>query len=143
MQNLNKCIQNLLLAFVMSCSMTALYSPTPYSWMKVEIFNIPVMFIILFPLTLLISENVRSSFKKVLKFQERKDQRPMWQVGIGMIFFFAQVGAIEVFFRSLMSYNLGGMPLYLVFAFINAFLLTVIYEEIFYKNLSKNTIKSK
>ncbi|MDM5334737.1 DNA polymerase I [Ureibacillus composti] len=143
MQNLNKCIQNILLAFVMSCSMTALYSQTPYSWMKVEIFNIPVMFIILFPLTLLISENVRSNFKKVLKFEARKDKRPMWQVGIGMIFYFAQVGAIEVFFRSLMSYNLGGMPLYLVFAFINAFLLTVIYEEIFYKNLSKNTIKSK
>lgn len=79
----------------------------------------------------------------MLKFEARKDKRPMWQVGIGMIFYFAQVGAIEVFFRSLMSYNLGGMPLYLVFAFINAFLLTVIYEEIFYKNLSKNTIKSK
>ncbi|MFJ8237220.1 DNA polymerase I [Ureibacillus sp. NPDC094379] len=143
MQKLNKWIQNLLLAFVMSCSMTALYSLTPYSWMKADIFNIPVLFIILIPLTLLISEDVRFSFKKVLKFEKRKDQRPIWQVGIGMIFYFAQVGAIEVFFRSLMSYNLGGMPLYLVFAFINAFLLTVIYEEIFYKTLSKNTIKSK
>lgn len=52
--------------------MTALYSQTPYSWMKVEIFNIPVMFIILFPLTLLISENVRSNFKKCLSLKQEK-----------------------------------------------------------------------
>ncbi len=138
MHTLNKWILNFLLAFIMSCSITALFSSTPYSWMKIEIFHIPVLFIIMFSITLLISEDVRNSFKKVFKYDKRKDKRPIWQVGIGMVFYFAQVGFVEVFFRSLMVYKLGGMPLYLVFAFMNAFLLTVIYEEIFYPRLSKS-----
>lgn len=138
MHTLNKWILNFLLAFIMSCSITALFSSTPYSWMKIEIFHIPVLFIIMFSITLLISEDVRNSFKKVFKYDKRKDKRPIWQVGIGMVFYFAQVGFVEVFCRSLMVYKLGGMPLYLVFAFMNAFLLTVIYEEIFYPRLSKS-----
>lgn len=138
MNTLNRWILNLLLAFMMACSITALFSPTPYSWMKIEIFHIPVLFIIMFAITFLIAEDVRNSFKKVFKFDKRKDKRPIWQVGIGMIFYFAQVGFVEVFWRSLMVHELGGMPLYLVFAFMNAFLLTVIYEEIFYPRLSKN-----
>ena len=85
-----------------------------------------------------IAEDVRHSFKKVLKFDQRKDQRPIWQVGIGMIFFFSQVGAVEVFARNLMAFDLGGMPLYFVFSFMNAFLLTVIYEELVFEKIVTN-----
>lgn len=137
MSVINKWIQNVLLAFIMSCSITALFSSTPYFWMKLNIFHIPVVFIVIFCLTIGIAEDVRNSFKKVFKFEKRKDKRPIWQVGVGMIFFFTQVGFVEVFGRYLMGYELGGMPLYFVFAFMNAFLLTVVYEEIFYPKQSK------
>ena len=100
--------------------------------MNIEIFTVPVFFIVVFGLCLVIAEDVRNSFKKVLWFEKRKDKRPIWQVGIGMIFFFAQIGFVETFARGLMPFDLGGMPLYIVFSFMNAFLLTVIYEEIFY-----------
>lgn len=132
MNNLNKWIQNVLLAFIMTCSITALFTPTPYTWTKFEIFYIPITFIPIFFLTLFVAEEVRNSFKKVFKFDKRKDKRPIWQVGVGMIFYFAQVGFVEVFARSFMTYKLAGMPLYLVISFLNAFLITVIYEEIFY-----------
>ncbi|HWL13430.1 MAG TPA: DNA polymerase I [Ureibacillus sp.] len=138
MQKVNQSIQNILLAFVMSCSITSIFKAAPIAWLKVEILHVPVLFIIMLGLSLFIVEDVRNSFKKVLKFEERKDKRPIWQVGVGMIFYFTQVGAIEVFARNLMVYDLGGMPLYLVFGFMNAFLLTVIYEEIFYPKLSNN-----
>ena len=91
-------------------------------------------------LSLIVAEDVRNSFKKVFHYEERKNKRSIWQVGVGMIFYFAQVGIVEVFFRSFMIYELGGMPLYLVFAFLNAFLMTVIYEEIFYKKETKQNI---
>lgn len=133
----NKVIQNVLLAFMMSCSLTSIFQATPYSWLKVEILHIPVIFIVLLVITYFIAEDVRNSFKKVLRFEKRKDQRPIWQVGVGMIFYFAQVGFVEVFARELMMPELGGMPLYLVISFMNAFLLTVVYEEIFYPKLSK------
>ncbi|BDH62569.1 hypothetical protein MTP04_26990 [Lysinibacillus sp. PLM2] len=137
MQTFNKYFQNCLVAIMMACSVTALFSSTSFTWLKIEIFHIPLLFIFIFLLSLFISEEVRNSFKKVLKFDKRKDKRPIWQVGVGMIFFFVQVGLVEVFFRPLMGYDLGGMPLYIVFAFMNAFLATVIYEEIFYE---KNVI---
>lgn len=133
LQTFNKYFQNCLVAIMMACSVTALFSSTSFTWLKIEIFHIPILFIFILSLSLFISEEVRNSFKKVLKFDKREDKRPIWQVGVGMIFFFVQVGLIEVFFRSLMGYDLGGMPLYIVFAFMNAFLATVIYEEIFYE----------
>ncbi|KGR76801.1 hypothetical protein [Ureibacillus sinduriensis] len=139
MFKVNQLIQNILLAFIMSCSITSIFKATPYTWLKAEVIHIPLLFIVMFGLSLLVVEDVRNSFKKVLKFESRKDKRPIWQVGVGMIFYFTQVGLIEVFARSLMVYNLGGMPLYLVFAFMNAFLLTVIYEEIFYPKISKKS----
>ncbi|WP_235867540.1 DNA polymerase I [Ureibacillus chungkukjangi] len=122
----------------MSCSITSIFNATPYSWLKIELLHIPVLFVVILGLSLYIVEDVRNSFKKVLKFETRKDKRPIWQVGVGMIFYFTQVGFVEIFARSLMVHDLGGMPLYLVFAFMNAFLLTVIYEEIFYPRLSNN-----
>lgn len=132
MLRINKWIQNILIAMMMSTSITALFSSTPYAMMKIEFYNIPVLFIVMFILTLIIAEDVRNCFKKVFRYEKRENKRAIWQVGIGMIFYFFQVGIVEVFFRSWMEPSLGGMPLYLVFSFMNAFLLTVIYEEIFF-----------
>ena len=116
----------------MAASVSAWFTQADFSIMKIELFTIPVFFLIVYALCLVIAEDVRNSFKKVLWFDKRKDKRPIWQVGVGMIFFFAQIGFVETFARELMPFNLGGMPLYIVFSFMNAFLLTVIYEEIFY-----------
>ncbi|MEK4255050.1 MULTISPECIES: DNA polymerase I [Ureibacillus] len=132
MYRLNKWIQNTLLAVIMACSMTALYFSTPYAFLKIKLFHIPVLFIIIFIFSIIIAEDVRNSFKKVFRFNNRDNKRSIWQVGVGMIFYFTQVGIVEVFFRSWMEPELGGMPLYLVIAFLNAFIMTVIYEEIFY-----------
>lgn len=132
MYRLNQWIQNTLLAVIMACSVTALYFSTPYAELTIKVFHIPVLFIAIFLLSLFVAEDVRNSFKKVFRFNQRKDQRSLWQVGVGMIFYFSQVGIVEVFFRPWMKPELGGMPLYLVISFLNAFLMTVIYEEIFY-----------
>lgn len=116
----------------MAASVSAWFTQADFSIMNIELFTIPVFFLIVYALCLVIAEDVRNSFKKVLWFDKRKDKRPIWQVGVGMIFFFAQIGFVETFARELMPFNLGGMPLYIVFSFMNAFLLTVIFEEIFY-----------
>lgn len=116
----------------MAASVSAWFTQAGFSIMNIELFTIPVFFLIVYGLCLVIAEDVRDSFKKVLWFDKRKDKRPIWQVGVGMIFFFAQIGFVETFARELMPFNLGGMPLYIVFSFMNAFLFTVIYEEIFY-----------
>jgi len=129
---LSKIIQNVLLSFAMAASVSAWFTQADFSIMNIELFTIPVFFLIVYGLCLVIAEDVRNAFKKVLWFDKRKDKRPIWQVGVGMIFFFAQIGFIETFARELMPFNLGGMPLYIVFSFMNAFLLTVIFEEIFY-----------
>ena len=136
---MSKKIQNILIAFIMAASVTVLFAQTTITFMKIEIFHIPVLLMIIFGLSLFIAEDVRNSFKKVLWFEKRKDKLPIWQVGIGMIFFFAQIGFIEVFARGLMHYNLGGMPLYVIFSFMNAFLLTVIYQEVFYEEQQEKT----
>jgi len=129
---LSKIIQNVLLSFAMAASVSAWFTQADFSIMNIELFTIPVFFLIVYGLCLVIAEDVRNAFKKVLWFDKRKDKRPIWQVGVGMIFFFAQIGFVETFARELMPFNLGGMPLYIVFSFMNAFLLTVIFEEIFY-----------
>ena len=129
---MSKIIQNVLLSFAMAASVSAWFTQAGFSIMNIELFTIPVFFLIVYALCLVIAEDVRNSFKKVLWFDKRKDKRPIWQVGIGMIFFIAQIGFVETFARELMPFNLDGMPLYIVFSFMNAFLLTVIYEEIFY-----------
>ena len=126
----------------MAASVSAWFTQADFSIMKIELFTIPVFFLIVYGLCLVIAEDVRNAFKKVLWFDKRKDKRPIWQVGVGMIFFFAQIGFVETFARELMPFNLGGMPLYIVFSFMNAFLLTVIFEEIFYVE-DNNTEKYK
>ena len=87
----------------------------------------------MFLVSLIIAEDVRKIFKKIFLYEKRKVKRPLWQVGIGFIFFLAQIGTVMVFNTELTHPQLGGMPLFLVFAFMNAFILTVIYEEIFYR----------
>ena len=139
---LSKIIQNVLLSFAMAASVNAWFIQADFSIMNIELFNIPVFFLFVYVLCLIIAEDVRNSFKKVLWFDKRKDKRPIWQVGVGMIFFFAQIGFVETFARELMPFNLDGMPLYIVFSFMNAFLLTVIFEEIFYVE-DNNTEKYK
>lgn len=129
---MSRTIQNTLIAFIMATSVTALYFQSNFQFMKTEIFHIPVLFIVIFIVSLFVAEDVRNSFKKVLWFEKRKDKRPIWQVGIGMIFYFTQIGFVEVFARGLMPYDLAGMPMYVIIPFLNAFLLTVIFEEIFY-----------
>ena len=141
-QTLSKIIQNVLLSFAMAASVSAWFTQADFSIMNIELFTIPVFFLIVYGLCLVIAEDVRNAFKKVLWFDKRKDKRPIWQVGVGMIFFFAQIGFVETFARELMPFNLGGMPLYIVFSFMNAFLLTVIFEEIFYVE-DNNTEKYK
>lgn len=60
-------------------------------------------------------------------------------MGIGFIFFLAQIGVVMVFSAGLTQLKLGGMPLFFVIAFMNAFMMTVIYEEIFFrKERAKN-----
>ena len=122
----------------MAASVTVMFDQTTINFMKTEIFHIPVLLIIVFVLSLFIAEDVRNSFKKVLWYDKREDKLPIWQVGIGMIFFFSQIGFVEVFERGLMHYNLGGMPLYIIFSFMNAFLLTVVYQELYYKEPRKS-----
>ena len=126
----------------MAASVSAWFTQADFSIMNIELCTIPVFVLIVYGLCLVIAEDVRNAFKKVLWFDKRKDKRPIWQVGVGMIFFFAQIGFVETFARELMPFNLGGMPLYIVFSFMNAFLLTVIFEEIFYVE-DNNTEKYK
>lgn len=135
--------RHFLIAFCMATSITALMQGTSFDIIQAQILGIPLFFFAMLVLCAFIATDVRLSFQKVLWYEKREDKRPIWQVGIGMLFFFAQVGAVEVFFRSLMPFNLGGMPLYIIFSFMNAFLLTVIYEEFFYKEETTNSYKFK
>ena len=94
---MNKIIQNILIAFIMATSVTALFYQANIQFMKIELFHIPVLFVVIFALSAFIAEDVRNSFKKVLWFDKRKDQRPIWQVGIGMIFYFAQIELVMIY----------------------------------------------
>lgn len=129
---LGKWILNSLLAVAMASSVSAWFYMADFAVMDLEIVHVPIVWGILLIASMIVAEDVRNSFKKVLWYNKRPDKRPIWQVGVGMILFFAQVGFVETFMRGWMEANLGGMPLYLVFSFMNAFLLTVIFEEIFY-----------
>ena len=81
---LSKIIQNVLLSFAMAASVSAWFTQADFSIMKIELFTIPVFFLIVYALCLVIAEDVRNSFKKVLWFDKRKDKRPIWQVGVGI-----------------------------------------------------------
>ena len=130
---MSRVLQNILLAFVMATSVTGWFQQANFAILDVQLWRIPLFLIAIFLLSLFIVDDVRNSFKKVLWYEKREDKRPIWQVGIGMIFFFAQIGFVEIFARGWMGASLDGMPLYIIFSFMNAFLATVIFEELFYK----------
>lgn len=135
-------LQNLGIACSMASFFTLFFRLTAFEWMTKSVFHIPVFFLVLFLFGLVIAEDIRNVFKKVFWYEKRKEKRPIWQVGIGFIFFMAQIGLVMVFSPELTQPKLGGMPLFLVIAFMNAFIMTVIYEEIFYRKEKSNELNS-
>ncbi len=130
---ISKGLQDLGIACSIASLFTLFFRLSDFAWITKSVYHIPVFFVIVFLLGLVIAEDVRKIFKKVFLYEKRKVKRPIWQVGVGFIFFLAQIGAVMVFNTELTQPQLGGMPLFLVFAFMNAFMLTIIYEEIFYR----------
>lgn len=126
-------LQNLGIACSMASLFTLFFRITDFAWVTKSVYYIPVFFVVLALLGLVIAEDVRKAFKKMFWYEKRKVQRPIWQVGVGFIFFLAQIGTVMVFSTELTQPELGGMPLFLVIAFMNAFIMTVIYEEIFFR----------
>ncbi|MEA0555532.1 DNA polymerase I [Lysinibacillus irui] len=126
-------LQNLGIACSIASLLTLFFRLSEFSWMTRTVYHIPVFFVSIFLVSIVIAEDVRNLFKKLFWYEKRKVQRPIWQVGIGFIFFLTQISTVMVFGQELTQPQLGGMPLFLVFAFMNAFILTVIYEEIFYR----------
>ncbi|MET4560877.1 membrane protease YdiL (CAAX protease family) [Lysinibacillus parviboronicapiens] len=126
-------LQNLGIACSMASLFTLFFRITDFAWVTKSVYYIPVFFVVLVLLGLVIAEDVRKAFKKIFWYEKRKVQRPIWQVGVGFIFFMAQIGTVMVFSSELTQPELGGMPLFLVIAFMNAFIMTVIYEEIFFR----------
>lgn len=126
-------VRNVLIAFVMASSLTALFNGAHFNWMAVEVFGVSLFFVGAFFVNLVIADDIRHIFLRVFRYDKRPDPRALWQVGIGALLFTVQLGFVEVFMRAWMAPELGGMPLYVVFSFMNAFLLTVFYEEFFYE----------
>lgn len=125
-------VRNVLVAFMMASSLTALFNGTSFAFMEAKVFGIPLFFIGAFIVNLVIASDIRLAVYKLFRYDKRPDPRALWQVGIGALFFTVQLGFVEVFMRSWMAPELGGMPLYIVLSFMNAFLATVVYEELFY-----------
>ncbi|KUF36561.1 MULTISPECIES: hypothetical protein [Lysinibacillus] len=126
-------LQNLGIACSIASLLTLFFRLSEFSWVTKSVYHIPVFFVCIFLMSIIIAADVRNLFKKLFWYEKRKIQRPIWQVGIGFIFFLAQISMVMVFSQELTQPQLGGMPLFLVIAFMNAFILTVIYEEIFYR----------
>ncbi|MEK5232843.1 DNA polymerase I [Lysinibacillus sp. FSL K6-0232] len=125
-------LQNLGIACSIASLLTLFFRLSDFAWVTKSVYHIPLFFVIIFFVSMIIANDVRNIFKKIFWYEKRKVKRPIWQVGIGFIFFLAQIGIVMVFSQELTQPQLGGMPLFLVFAFMNAFLVTVIYEEVFY-----------
>ena len=128
---ISKWLQNLGIACSIASLLTLFFRLSDFSWVTKSVYHIPVFFVCIFLLSIIIAEDVRNLFKKLFWYEKRKVKRPIWQVGIGFIFFLAQIGMVMVFSTELTHIKLGGMPIFFVFAFMNAFIMTVIYEELF------------
>jgi len=137
---ISKWLQNLGIACSIASLFTLFFRLADFEWITKSVYHIPVFFVVLFLLSLVIAEDVRKIFKRIFWYEKRKVKRPIWQVGIGFIFFLAQISTVMVFDTELTHPKLGGMPMFLVFAFMNAFILTVIYEEIFYRKEKTNKV---
>ena len=123
-------LQNLGIACSVASFFTLFFRYTAFEWMTEPVFHIPVFFVVLFLAGLVIAEDLRNAFKKIFWYEKREEKRPIWQVGIGLIFFLAQIGLVMVFLAELTQPKLGGMPLFIVVAFMNSFILTALYEEL-------------
>ena len=130
-------LQNLGIACSIASLLTLFFSLSDFAWMTKSVYHIPVFFVSIFLVSIIIANDVRNLFKKLFWYEKRKVKRPIWQVGIGFIFFLAQISVVMVFSKELTQPQLGGMPLFLVFGFMNAFILTIIYEEIFHRTANQ------
>ncbi len=130
-------LQNLGIACSIASLLTLFFRLSDFAWMTKSVYHIPVFFVSIFLVSIIIANDVRNLFKKLFWYEKRKVKRPIWQVGIGFIFFLAQISVVMVFSKELTQPQLGGMPLFLVFGFMNAFILTIIYEEIFHRTANQ------
>ncbi len=130
-------LQNVGIACSIASLLTLFFRLSDFAWMTKSVYHIPVFFASIFLVSIIIANDVRNLFKRLFWYEKRKVKRPIWQVGIGFIFFLAQISAVMVFSKELTQPQLGGMPLFLVFAFMNAFILTIIYEEIFHRTANQ------
>lgn len=130
-------LQNVGIACSIASLLTLFFRLSDFAWMTKSVYHIPVFSVSIFLVSIIIANDVRNLFKRLFWYEKRKVKRPIWQVGIGFIFFLAQISAVMVFFKELTQPQLGGMPLFLVFAFMNAFILTIIYEEIFHRTANQ------
>ena len=126
-------LQNIGIACSVASFFTIFFRHTAFEWMTGSVFHIPVFFVVLFLAGLVIAEDLRNIFKKIFWYEKREEKRPIWQVGIGFIFFLAQIGLVMVFLEELTQPKLGGMPIFIVVAFMNSFILTALYEELLYR----------
>jgi len=129
--NISTWLQNLGIACSIASLFTLFFRISDFAWVTKSVYYIPLFFVVLFLLGLVIADDVRKAFKKIFWYEKRQEKRAIWQVGIGFIFFLAQIGMVMVFSTELTHIKLGGMPIFFVFAFMNAFIMTVIYEELF------------
>ncbi len=130
-------LQNLGIACSIASLLTLFFRLSDFAWMTKSVYHIPVFFVSIFLVSIIIANDVRNLFKKLFWYEKRKVKRPIWQVGIGFIFFLAQISVVMVFSKELTQPQLGGMPLFLIFGFMNAFILTIIYEEIFHRTANQ------
>ncbi|MED4888671.1 MULTISPECIES: DNA polymerase I [Lysinibacillus] len=130
-------LQNVGIACSIASLLTLFFRLSDFAWMTKSVYHIPVFFVSIFLVSIIIANDVRNLFKKLFWYEKRKIKRPIWQVGIGFIFFLAQISVVMVFSKELTQPQLGGMPLFLVFGFMNAFILTIIYEEIFHRTANQ------
>ena len=94
-------LQNLGIACSVASFFTLLFRHTAFEWMTEPVFHIPLFFVVLFLAGLVIAEDVRNVLKKIFWYEKREEKRPIWQVGIGFIFFLAQIGLVMVFLEEL------------------------------------------
>ena len=66
-------LQNLGIACSMASFFTLFFRLTEFDWMAKSVFNIPVLFVVVFLLGLVIAEDIRKAFKKVFWYEKRKD----------------------------------------------------------------------
>ena len=88
------------------------------------------IFVCIFLISIIIADDVRNLLRNYFGMK-KKGQASYLASWNWLNLLLAQISTVMVFNQELTYPQLGGMPLFLVFAFMNAFILTVIYEEVF------------